>query len=154
MKRVLLIALASTGSARAEPGFFAAVGAGASVAHPFGELRVGRRFAGAPFFELGIAYSYDAAISELSFQTLGIAARTYLVRRGELEIFSEATASLALSSSGRFMDRAIGDRLLGAMLAIGAGGAYAIDPCWSVTLTVSTGTPVWLRSELAVQRRF
>lgn len=153
MKWVVAIALAM-GTAHAEPGFFAAAGAGANVSHPLGELRVGRRFQGAPFFELSLAYSYDAAISELPFQTLGLAARTYVGHVWALEIYSEATASLAQSGSGKFADRAIGDRLLGGMLTVGVGAAYAIDPCWSVTLALATGTPVWLRSELAVQRRF
>ncbi len=153
MKWIAIVVMAG-GVASAEPGNFVAVGAGANVAHPFGELRVGRRFARAPFFEIGLAYSYDAAISELPFQMLGVAARTYFGHVSAVEIYSEATASFALSSSGMYMDRAIGDRLLGSILTIGAGAAYAIDPCWSVTLAVSTGTPVWLRSTLAIQRRF
>ena len=30
----------------------------------------------------------------------------------------------------------------------------AINPCWNVALTVSTGTPVWLRPELSVRFTF
>lgn len=153
MKSVAIIALA-VGTASADPGYFAAAGGGANVAHPFGELTVGRRFLRAPHFEVGLTYSYDAKISELPFQTLGIAVRTYFGHVGPLEIFHQAAASLALSSSGTFGDRAIGDRLLGAMLTAGLGADFAIDRCWSVSLAASIGTPVWLRSELAVRYTF
>ena len=153
MKWLAVVAVAA-GAAHAEPGYFAAVGGGANVGTPFGELELGRRFARAPFLELGLAYSYDRAISELPFQTLGVAVRTYVAGVGRVELFHEASAALALSSSGKFGDRAIGDRLLGPMFALGIGAEVAIDCRWSIGLVVSTGTPVWLRSALAVRLAF
>jgi len=150
-----LAVIAATASvAHADPGYFAAAGGGANVGTPFAQVKLGRRFARAPFLELGFAYSYDRAISELPFQTLGVAVRTYVARFGRVELVHEASAALALSSSGKFGDRAIGDRLLGPMFALGIGAEVAIDCHWSVGLVVSTGTPVWLRSAVAVRFAF
>ena len=150
-----LAALAATTSlAHAEPGFFATAGGGTNVGTPFAAVGVGRRFVGAPFLELALAYSYDRAISELPFQTLGLAVRTYVARFARVELYHQATASLAMSSSGAFHDRKLGDRLLGPMLTMGLGVEVALDPCWAVALAVSTGTPVWLRPELAVRYAF
>ena len=150
----LAVVAATAGVAHAEPGSFAAAGGGANVGTPFGEVELGRRFMRAPFLELGLAYSYDRAISELPFQTLGVAVRTYVARWGRFELFEQASAALALSGSGKFGDRAIGDRLLGPMFAVGIGAEVAIDCRWSVGLVVATGTPVWLRSALAVRLAF
>ena len=134
-------------------GFTATLGAGANVDTPFVEAQLGRRFTRAPFFELFVDYSYNRPISEFSFQTFGLGARTYLFRRRRFEMFHQAVAALAISSSGKgdVQDREIGERLLGAVLTQGVGTQLAINRCWNVALTVSTGTPIWLRTELAVR---
>jgi hypothetical protein len=41
--------------------------------------------------------------------------------------------------------------VLGAVLTQGAGVQFAINRCWNVAVTVSTGTPIWLRSELSLR---
>jgi hypothetical protein len=142
-----LALLALAGTAHADGWTFAA-GVGTNVQHPFADARVGHRWS---IVEVALDYSYDAAISELPFQTFGVAVRTFFARVHGVELFHQATAAFALSSAGDFNDRALGDRLLGAFLTQGLGADYAIDRCWSVALTVSTGYPVWLRPELAVR---
>ena len=153
VKRALVALLLVASSAHAKPGFTATAGAGANVDTPFVELQLGRRFRRAPFFEFFLDYSYDRPISLFSFQTFGVGARTYFLHRGRFEMFHQAVASFALSSSGRgdVQDRDIGQRVLGGVLAQGVGLQFAIDRCWNVALTVSVGTPIWLRSELAVR---
>jgi len=136
-------------------GFTATAGGGLNVDTPFVEAQLGRRFTRAPFFEVFLDYSYNAAISELSFQTFGVGARTYVLRFGKrFELFHQALAAFAISGSGEFDNRDIGQRVLGAVLTQGVGVQAAIDPCWNVALTVSTGTPVWLRPELTVRFTF
>jgi hypothetical protein len=144
----LLVVGVLAGVAAAEPGYTVALGGGLNVGHPFVDARLGHRWSRV---EVALDYSYDAKISELPFQTFGVAVRTFLTTVGPVELFHQASASFALSSSGTFDDRQLGDRLLGGFFTQGLGAEYAIDPCWSVALTVSTGYPVWLRPELAVK---
>ncbi len=157
MKRVLaaLVLAASAREAVAEPGFSLAAGGGANVGTPFVEARAGRRFERAPHFELYVDYSFDRAISEFSFQTFGVGVHTYLLRfASRFELFHQAVAALAISGSGSFMNRDLGQRLLGPVLSQGVGVEAALDRCWAAALVVSAGDPVWLRSELAVKYTF
>ena len=154
MTRTAVLVLAALAvHAEAQPGWTVTTGGGMNVDAPFVELQLGRRFQRASFFEVFLDYSYNAAISEFSFQTFGVGARTYFMRRGRFEMFHQAVAAFAISSSGKgdVQDREIGERLLGAVLAQGVGAQVAINPCWTVALTISTGTPIWLRPELAVR---
>jgi len=137
------------GSARAEERWFASAGAGLDTSHPFGELQLGHHFAHVPF-ELYLDYSYDAHISQYAFQTLGIGARTYVVHVGNLRVFHQALAGGALSSA----PGDLGDRLLGGIFEQGLGLSLDLVPGWSVKAVVSTGYPVWLRSELGVTYRW
>jgi hypothetical protein len=135
-------------------GFTATAGGGTNVDAPFVELQLGRRFERAAFFELFADYSYDAAVSEFSFQTFGLGARTYLFAFDRFELFHQAVAALAVSSSGGHDNRDFGQRLLGAVLTQGVGLQAQVVPRWQVALTLSTGTPVWLRPELTVRYAF
>ena len=151
--RVLIALLLCASLARAEPrsGFTFAATGGTNVDAPFAGVQVGRRFARAPFLELYLDASYGAAISELPFTTFGAGLRTYFLRRGRIELFHQALAAFAISGSGDVHDRAIGERLLGAFMTQGVGVSVELCSCWSVSLTVSTGYPVWLRPELAAR---
>lgn len=151
--RVLIALLICASVAHAEPrgGFTFAAGGGTNVGTPFAELQVGRRFVRAPFLELFLDASYGAAISEVPFMTLGAGIRTYFLRRGRVELFHQALAAFAISGSGNVNDRAIGERLLGAFMTQGVGISVELCRCWSVSLAVSTGYPVWLRPELAAR---
>jgi hypothetical protein len=133
-------------------GFFVAAGAGLNVGHPFGEVQVGRRFRHAPHFELYLDYSYDAKISEYAFQTFGLGGRTYLATIAHCELFHQALASFAISQGGDL--RTIGDRLLGGFFTQGLGLALVTGSAWTIEVAVSTGYPVWLRSDVALVVRF
>lgn len=148
--RVALVLLATARVAAADAAFTATAGGGLNVGTPFGELQLGRRFR--PYFELYLDYSYGAAISTYPFHTFGMGARTYLARWDRVELFHQALAAFGLGTGGHF--QTIGDRILGPFLTQGAGVALNVAPCWSVELVVSTGDPVWLRSELAARVRF
>ena len=63
-------------------------------------------------------------------------------------------AGFVVSSSGRFNNRAIGDRLLGPVFTQGLGVQVVMHQAWTAALVVSTGYPVWLRPELAVRYTF
>ena len=152
-----LVAIASTtGHAGTAPGFTAAVGAGLNVRTPFVELRLGRRFARARHFELFLDYSYNKAISAFSFQTGGVGVRTYLTHVYGLELFHQAVAAFAISSSGttEAPHRTIGDRLLGPVFTQGLGLEAGINCRWSTALVFSIGDPVWFRPELTVKITF
>jgi len=137
------------GSARAEERWFASAGAGLNTSHPFGELQLGRHFAHVPF-ELYLDYSYDAAIEQYAFQTLGIGARTYFMHVGNLRLFHQALAGGVVSSGpGNF-----GDRLIEGIFEQGLGLSLDIVPGWSVKAAVATGLPVHVRSELGVTLRW
>jgi hypothetical protein len=153
MVKTALIVILLAAPAYAKPGFTATAGGGTNVDTPFVEVQIGRRFRRAPFFELFLDYSYDRPISLFSFQTFGLGVRTYFWKFDRFEMFHQAMAAFAISSSGRgpVQDREIGERLLGAFLTQGVGVQAAINPCWNVALTVNTGTPVWLRPELSVR---
>jgi hypothetical protein len=152
--RSLVLVCALAAPAAAEPGWFVSAGAGLNTSHPFGELQLGHHFR-APF-ELYLDYSYDATISEFPFQTLGVGARTYFFHVGNLRIFHQALTGGALSSggSGAVQNRTFGDRLLGGIFEQGLGVDLEIVPGWSVKAAVSTGYPVWLRSEVGVTLRW
>ena len=167
MRRFLVLVLVCTFHAAAaersqeagggEGGFFLAAGGGLNIGHPFGELQVGRRLRSAPHFELYLDYSYDAKISEYSFQTFGIGARTYLgsfglTSFGHYELFHQALASFALSQGGDL--RTIGDRLLGGFFTQGLGIALVTGSAWTLEFSVSTGYPVWERSDLTLRVQF
>lgn len=135
-------------------GWFASAGLGANTTHAFGEVQIGHRLCTVPF-ELYVDYSYDAAISQFSFQTLGVGARTYFYRAGAVQVFHQALAGAALSSGGEgaVQNRTFGDRLLGGVFEQGVGVEVAFG-AWSIKLVESTGYPVWLRSELGVAFRW
>ena len=159
--RVLLIlailAVASPASADrlAPTGFTASVGAGLNLDTPFVEAQLGRRFTRAPHFEVFLDYSYGAAISEFAFQTFGVGARTYFARCrcGKLEVFHQAVMAFGLSASGNgaVEGRQLGERILGAFVTQGLGTQLALTDRWHLALVVSTGYPVWLRTELAAR---
>jgi len=151
--RALVVVCALAGTAHAE--WFASAGLGANTFHGFGELQVGHRLCTVPF-ELYLDYSYDAAISQFTFQTLGIGARTYFYRAATVQVFHQALAGAALSSGGEgaVQHRTFGDRLLGGIFEQGAGVEVALTRSWAVKAVVSTGYPVWLRSELGVTFRW
>ena len=136
----------------ADGAFTVALGGGVNVGSRFAEIQIGRRFHGAPHFELYLDYSYNAAISTYPFHTFGIGARTYLARFDRFELFHQALVATALGSGGHL--RTIGDRILGAFLTQGIGLDAKLAPSWSVGVVVSTGYPVWLRSELAARYAF
>jgi len=133
-------------------GVTASAGGGMNVGTPFAEVEVGRRFPCARFLELYADYSYDAAISTYAFHTFGIGARTYVAHLGPSELFLQSLAGFAISGGGHF--QTFGDRLLGPFFTQGVGLAYPITPAWTVAVSVSTGDPVWLRSDLAVRFTF
>ena len=137
-------------------GFTLTAGFGLNVDTPFVEIQAGRRFTCARHFELFLDYSYDRPISTFSFQTLGIGARTHVARLGPVELFHQALAAFAVSSSGTgpVTGRDLGERLLGGFLTQGVGLATTRPGRWTVALVVSTGYPVWLRPELTVQHTF
>jgi hypothetical protein len=147
---ILALCLVAT-AAHAEPGYTVTAGGGLNVDAPYAEAQLGRRFVRAPFLELFVDYSFNAAISEFTFHTLGAGVRTYFLHRGRVELFHQALAAFGVSSSGDYDNRDLGQRVLGAFLTQGAGVQLAFNPCWNVALTVSTGTPVWLRPELAAR---
>jgi hypothetical protein len=150
------MALAGRTAIAGPPGFSVAVGGGVNVGTPFIEAQVGRRFEAAKHFELYLDYSYDAAISEFSFQTFGLGARTYLASFGRFELFHQALAGFAVSSGGEgpVSHREIGERLLGPVFTQGVGAEVLLYRGLTATLVVSTGYPVWLRPELTVKYRF
>jgi len=152
IKLAICMLLVTSELAAADGAFTATAGGGLDVGTPFGELQLGRRFRAAPHFELYLDYSYNGAISTYPFHTFGIGARTYLVSFDRFELFHQALAATGLGSGGHL--RTIGDRLLGAFLTQGLGLDAKLAPCWSVAVVVSTGYPVWLRSELVVRYRF
>lgn len=152
-----ILAMASPASADrlATTGFTATVGAGLNLDTPFVEAQLGRRFASAPHFEIFLDYSYGAAISEFDFQTFGVGARTYIARChcNRIEVFHQAVLAFGLSASGNgaVEGRQLGERILGAFVTQGLGTQLALTDHWQLALVVSTGYPVWLRSELAVR---
>jgi hypothetical protein len=153
----IVVAFAAAPQARADPGpgFTAALGGGLNVGKPFAEAQLGRRFARARYFELFVDYSFDKAISQFSFQTLGLGARTYFARFDRFELYHQAVAAFALASGGNSpVARDLGDRLLGGLFTQGVGIAARVHGCWTAAFTVSTGYPVWLRTELAVRYTF
>jgi hypothetical protein len=154
MLRLVLLVCALAAPVAAEPGWFVSGDAGLNTSHPFGELQLGHHFR-APF-ELYLDYSYDAAIDQFPFQTLGIGARTYFVHVGNLRIFHQALAGAAVSSGGdgAVQNRTFGDRLLGGIFEQGLGFDLEFVPGWSAKIAVSTGYPIWLRSELGVTYRW
>jgi hypothetical protein len=156
---LFVLAIASPALADKRPfdhGFTATVGGGFNVSAAYLEAQVGRRFERAPFFELYLDYSYGWPISELSFQTFGLGARAYFFHRPRVEVFHQALMGFAVSSSGTgaVHDRAIGERLLGAFVTQGLGTAVTIAPQWQLALTMSSGYPVWLRSDLSLRYTF
>ncbi|HEY4181974.1 MAG TPA: hypothetical protein VGM90_34260 [Kofleriaceae bacterium] len=161
MRRIacLVILIAATANADNRPfdhGYTVTVGGGLNVSAPYLEAQVGRRFERAPFFELYLDYSYGWPISELSFQTFGIGERSYFFHRPRVEVFHQALMGFAISSSGtgKVQDRAIGERFLGAFVSQGLGTAVTIAPQWQLSLTLSSGYPVWLRSDLSLRYTF
>ncbi len=152
-----ILAIASPASADRLPptGFTASAGAGLNLDTPFVEVQLGRRFVGAPSFEVFVDYSYGAAISEFSFQTFGVGARTYFARCrcGRIEVFHQAVMAFGLSASGNGVveNRQLGERVLGAFVTQGLGTQLALADRWHLALVVSTGYPVWLRSELVAR---
>jgi hypothetical protein len=148
--RAALVVLATVRVAAADGAFTATAGGGLNVTTPFAELQVGRRLR--PYFELYADYSYGAAISTYPFHTFGIGARTYFARWDRVELFHQALAAFGLGTGGHF--QTIGDRVLGPFLTQGLGVAVNVARCWSIEMVVSTGDPVWLRSELAARYRF
>jgi hypothetical protein len=158
VRSLVIVALLATG-ARAEPtGFWVATGGGTNVGTPFVEARVGRRFTRAEHFAIYADYSYDRAISMFSFQTFGIGVHSYLFAfaDGRLEMFHQATAGFAVSSSGAgpVQGRMLGERLLGPVFTQGLGVEAHVDACWAAAFVVSIGDPVWLRPELSVKYTF
>lgn len=133
-------------------GFTARIGGGANVLDPYLELQLGRRFTRAPWFELYLDYSYNWPISEFSFHTFGVGARTMLVRGRHAQLFHQSLLAFAVSSSGDgpVTDRELGERLLGAFVTQGLGVAWQLAPRWTMSLAASTGYPVWLRSDVSV----
>jgi len=121
---------------------------------PFVEAQLGRRFRRATFLETFLDYSYDRAISEFSFQTFGVGVRTYFWHFNRFEVFHQAVAMVAIASAGEHSNRDLGQRLLGGVLTQGAGIQGAINRCWNIAFTLSTGTPIWLRPELTVRFTF
>lgn len=152
----MVIALGGVASAEPQTGYTLGGGGGTNVGTPFVEAHAGRRFTRARFFELYLDYSYDRAISEFAFQTVGVGVRTYLTTFGRFELFYQASAAFAVSSGGHgpVMNLSIGERLLGAMLEQGVGVEASLGGGWTCALVVSTGNPVWLRPELAVKYTF
>jgi hypothetical protein len=163
---VLFVLRAAIAPAFAEPspadsyvrpaGFTAGVGGGLNVGTPFVEAQLGRRFAGAIHFELYLDYSYDRPISDFAFQTFGIGARTYLFRFARFELLYQAAAGFAVSSSGNAVvgNRTIGDRLLGPVFTQGLGVDAVLHRCWTASLVLSIGDPVWFRPDVAVRYTF
>src|SRR5258706_16003260 len=150
MLRVALVVIAMSGAAVAEPprtGLGVGLGAGLNVGTPFVEAQAGWRFERASFLELFADYSYDAAISQYRFHTLRPGVRTFIARFDRFELFHQATAEFGLSSGGRF--RTFGDRILGGLFEQGVGIQAWIAPAWSIGIAVSTGYPVWFRTEVA-----
>jgi hypothetical protein len=147
--RAFVVVMLIAGSARAEERWFASAGVGLNTTHPFGELQLGRHWAHVPF-ELYLDYSYDAHISQYAFQTFGVGARTYFLHVGNLRVFHQALAGAALSSA----PGDLGDRLLGGIFEQGLGMSLDLVPGWSVKAALSTGYPVWLRSEVGVTYRW
>lgn len=143
-------------SSVARSGLALGVSGGANVAVPYIGAQLGYRFAKADFLEPYVDYSYGAAVSAFSFHTMGVGARTYFAAFGPLELYHQAFAGLGLSSGGTadVPKRELGERLLGAFMTQGLGADVAVYKSLHVALTVSTGYPVWLRSELAARVRF
>jgi hypothetical protein len=154
----IALVVAAPALARADGAFSATAGAGLNVGTPFFEGQLARRFVRAPHVELYLDYSYDRPISELSFQTFGVGVRTYFAKLadGDVELYHQALAGFALSSSGKgpVQDRSLGERLLGGVFEQGVGVAYHVDACWAIAATASVGYPVYLRSDLAIRWSF
>ena len=151
----LAVVLHATVAEAEHAGVSAGIGGGLNVGTPFVQAQLGRRFRRASHFELFLDYSYDKAISEFSFQTFGVGARTYVARTGRFEVFHQAVAAFVVSSSGDGpVQRAIGERLLGPMFTQGLGAQLEVHRCWTVALVLSTGYPVWLRPELSLRYTF
>jgi hypothetical protein len=158
MRWVVIVAVLA-GAASAEPtGTSVATGGGTNVGTPFVEARLGRRFARASHFEVYADYTYDRAISMFSFQTFGLGVHSYFASfsDGRFELFHQAVAAFAISSSGAgpVQNRMLGERLLGPVFTQGLGIEFHIDPCWAAAFVLSTGDPVWLRPELTVKYTF
>jgi hypothetical protein len=153
--RAFVIVGLAAGVAAAEPtGWSVATGGGTNVGTPFVEARAGRRFG---HFELYADYTYDRAISMFSFQTFGVGVHSYLLTfGGRYELFHQAVAAFAVSSSGEgpVQNRMLGERLMGPVFTQGVGVEAHLDPCWSAAFVLSTGDPVWLRPELTVKYVF
>jgi hypothetical protein len=137
MLRVLVITCGLAASARAEPGWFVAAGAGLDTTHPFGELQLGHHFR--PPFELYLDYSYDSQ----TIQAFGVGARTYFFHVGTLRIFHQALLAdaVAHSSSSYLVEQ-------------GLGLDFELLPGWSIKAAASTGFPVHLRSEVGLTFRW
>ena len=157
-RSLVILALAGQAAAAEPTGFSLATGGGTNVGTPFVEARAGRRFTSAEHFELYVDYTYDRAISMFSFQTFGIGVHSYLWKfaGGRVEMFHQAVAAFAVSSSGAgpVQNRALGERLLGPVFTQGFGVEAHIDACWAAAFVLSTGDPVWLRPELTVKYVF
>jgi len=145
-------AVAERYTERRPGGFTVSAGAGGNVDTLFANAQIGRRFVRAPHVELYLDYSYDLAISEYAFHTIGIGARTYLARVGPYELYLQTLAATAVSQGGNL--RTFGDRLLGPFFTQGVGIAYQISPAISFATTASTGDPVWLRYDVALRLTF
>ena len=151
--------LATATDARAETdrhGVIVAGYGGLNESHPFVGAQAGYRFARARFLEIYVDYAYSAAISEFSFQTFALGVRTYFLERGRFELYHQALAGFAVSSGGttEVPDRSFGERFLGGFFNQGVGASVDVWRGLGVRLSVSTGYPVWLRSDLGVHYRF
>jgi hypothetical protein len=154
----VILALTAQVAAAEPTGFSVATGGGTNVGTPFVEARAGRRFTRAEHFEVYLDYTYDRAISMFSFQTFGVGVHSYLFAfaGGRAELFHQAVAAFAVSSSGEgpVQNRMLGERLLGPVFTQGVGVEAHVDACWAAAFVLSTGDPVWLRPELTVKYTF
>jgi hypothetical protein len=154
----LVVLTGSTATAAADGNFALGAAAGLNVATPYADLSVARRFVRAPHVEMVLDVSYDRPISYFAFYTAGLGLRTTLTHFGtdDLALFHEALAGFAVSESGRgpVQDRDLPQRLLGPVFTQGLGLEYRFAPCWSAAVTVSTGYPVYLRSDAGIRWHF
>jgi hypothetical protein len=147
---------APSAHAPSEHGLGLSLTGGLNVAHPFAGAQAGWRFERATFLEVFIDYSYGWAISRFQFHTGGVGVRTHFAKFGHFGLVHQALLALAISGGGTVQTphRDLGERLLGAFVTQGLGTEYTFGGNWAVALDVSTGYPVWLRSELAVRYTF
>lgn len=147
---------AATREAPAVYGLGLSLSGGLNVSHPFLGAEVGWRFERAPFFEVFLDYSYGWPISAFPFHTAGAGVRTRFATLGNVTVFHEALLAIAVSGGGSVdaPHRDLGERLLGAFVTQGLGAEYAFGGNWCAGLAVTTGYPVWLRSELALRHSF